>query len=123
MENKKGRKERRELERGLDVCSCIPFWFSFIDVDASFLEKNLLSFRTCFLIWREFATKCGLLGSKSWKIELLKRILMLLILKTLCDSRIELYHITSRGHISLNIAPIYAILGSTDIYSKKAFQR
>ena len=54
MENKKGGKERRELERGLDVCSCIPLWVGFIDVDASFLEKNLLSFRTCFLIWRDF---------------------------------------------------------------------
>lgn len=36
-------------------------------------------------------------------------------------SRLEIQQPTSRGHFSLNIAPIDAILGSTDIYSKRAF--
>ena len=58
-ENTNGKQERKKRKKGIGeragcVCSCIPFWVGFIDVDASFLEKNLLSFRTCFLIWRDF---------------------------------------------------------------------
>ena len=73
MENKKGRKERRELERGLDVRSSISFWVGFIDVDASFLEKNLLSFRTCFLIWRDFLLRTQV-SLHTWKEFELERI-------------------------------------------------